>query len=36
MGAAMRERGDLDGANTWLRIIVAIEQLRRELVGNAS
>ena len=29
LAATMRTRGDLDGADTWLRIIVAIEELRR-------
>jgi hypothetical protein len=29
MVAAMRQQNDDDGADTWLRIIVAIEELRR-------
>ena len=29
MVRSMTERGDKDGADTWLRIIVAIETLRR-------
>ena len=28
MAASMRERGDLDSADTWLRIIVALDELR--------
>jgi len=30
MVRALKERGDNDGADTWLRIIVAIETLRQE------
>jgi hypothetical protein len=29
----LKERGDNDGADTWLRIIVAIETMRRGLDG---
>jgi hypothetical protein len=28
MAASMRERGDLDSADTWLRIIVALDEMR--------
>jgi len=29
----LKERGDNDGADTWLRIIVAIETMRQEPSG---
>jgi hypothetical protein len=29
MVATMRGRGDLDGADSWLRIIVALEEMRQ-------
>ena len=28
MAGSMRERGDLDSADTWLRIIVALDEMR--------
>ncbi len=28
MAASMRAKGDLDSANSWLRIIVALEEMR--------
>jgi hypothetical protein len=34
MVRTMRERGDNDGADTWLRIIVAIETIRRRIDGD--
>jgi hypothetical protein len=30
MVRTLKERGDNDGADTWLRIIVAIETMRQE------
>jgi hypothetical protein len=36
MAAEMRARGDLDGADTWLRIIVAIEELERHALKRPS
>jgi hypothetical protein len=33
MVRTLKERGDNDGANTWLRIIVAIETMRQEPSG---
>ena len=33
MVRTLKERGDNDGADTWLRIIVAIETLRQEPSG---
>jgi hypothetical protein len=36
MVRTMRERGDNDGAVTWLRIIVAIETMRQEPSGSHS
>jgi hypothetical protein len=32
----MRERGDNDGADTWLRIIVEMEAMRRNANGGVS
>jgi hypothetical protein len=36
MVRTMRERGDNDGADTWLQIIVAIEAMRQEPSGSHS
>jgi hypothetical protein len=36
MAAEMRAKGDTDGADTWLQIIVAIEELRRTAMGRPS
>ena len=36
LAADMRPRGDLDSADTWLRIIVALGELRNAPVGIAS
>ena len=36
MVRTMKERGDNDGADTWLRIIVAIETMRRGPDGALS
>lgn len=36
MAAAMRERGDLDSADTWLRIIVALDEMRQVNTRSAS
>jgi hypothetical protein len=33
MVRTLKERGDNDGADTWLRIIVAIEAMRQEPSG---
>jgi len=32
----MRARGDLDGADSWLKIIVAIEEMRRQRPARPS
>jgi hypothetical protein len=34
MVRTLKERGDNDGADTWLRIIVAIETMRQESSGS--
>jgi hypothetical protein len=34
MVRTLKERGDNDGADTWLRIIVALETLHREPDGT--
>jgi hypothetical protein len=36
MATEMRAKGDLDGADTWLRVIVAIEDMRRGASRRAS
>jgi hypothetical protein len=36
MVRTLKERADTDGADTWLRIIVAIETMRREVSGPHS
>jgi len=36
MVASMRERGDTDGADIWLQIIIAIEELQRQANRMAS
>jgi hypothetical protein len=36
MVRTLKERADNDGADTWLRIIVAIETMRREASGPHS
>jgi len=36
MVRTLKERGDNDGADTWLRIIVAIETMRQEASGPHS
>jgi hypothetical protein len=33
MVRTLKERGDNDGADTWLRVIVAIETMRQEPSG---
>jgi len=33
MVQTLKERGDNDGADTWLRVIVAIETMRQEPSG---
>ena len=35
MAASMRARDDLDGADTWLRIIAAIEERLHQRLGPA-
>ena len=36
MVRSMQERGDNAGADTWLRIIVAIETMRHKIAGSLS
>ena len=36
MAAMMRERGDLDSADTWLRIIVTLEEMRQMTLRSNS
>jgi hypothetical protein len=36
MAAQMRARGDLEGADTWLKIIVAVGELQRQALTRPS
>jgi hypothetical protein len=36
LAAEMRAKGDVDGADTWLQIIVAIEELQRNALARPS
>jgi hypothetical protein len=36
MAAEIRGKGDLDGADTWLKIIVAIEEMRQHAQARPS